>query len=327
MNLCRRLWVTARQPASSTISRDDIDIVDICAPARMYAEIAIAELQAGENVLVEKTLANTVAEAEVVTEAARAARVPGGAAMIGFNYRRIPALALAKDLIREGRLGAVRHVRVTCLQDWLTDDPVPMTSRRRKEPAGSGPLSDIACHAIELIQHLTGQSVTEATGVLRTSVTQRPGTSGLEDVTLDDAMWATLGLTGGIGASIEVSGVTGDEQNSLRIEVYGSRGLLAFDLENPNQLSFLDAAVPTNEQGSHRILVAEPNSQCMDTWSSQGHLIGREQTFTQQIGHFLLAINSGEAARPSFEEAQQVQRVLAAIEESAANKSKITPVQ
>ena len=247
--------------------------------------------------------------------------------MIGFNYRRIPAFALAKDLISEGRLGAVRHVRVACVQDWLADESGAMDVRLGNESAGSGVLGDIACHAIDLIQHLTGQSAAEVTGVRRTSAMQWPGTTGLEDVLVDDAMWATLGLTGGIGASIEVSRVTGSEQKSLRIEAYGSRGLVAFDLENPNELSFLDAAVPTNEQGSPRVLVAEPDSQCLDTWWSQGQVIGREQTFTPQVGHFLLAINSGEATRPSFEEAQQVQRVLAAIQESSANKSKITPVQ
>ena len=247
--------------------------------------------------------------------------------MIGFNYRRIPAFALAKDLISEGRLGAVRHVRIACVQDWLADESGTMNGPLGNESAGSGVLGDIACHAIDLIQHLTGQSATEVTGARRTSAMQWPGTTGLEDVLVDDAMWATLGLTGGIGASAEVSRVNGGEQNSLRIEVYGSRGLVAFDLENPNQLSFLDAAVPTNEQGSPLVLVAEPDSQCLETWWSQGQVIGREQTFTPQVGHFLLAINSGEASRPSFEEAQQVQRVLAAIQESSANKSKITPVQ
>jgi predicted dehydrogenase len=233
--------------------------------------------------------------------------------MTRFNYRHIPSYALAKALISEGRLGAVRHVRVACVQDWLADESGSMDGSRGNESAGSGDLGDIACHAIDLIQHLTGQSVTEVTGVRRTSARQWPGTTGLEDVLVDNAMWATLGLTDGIGASLEVSRVTGGEQKSLRIEVYGSRGLVAFDLENPNELSFLDAAVPTNGQGSR-------------LWS-QSRVIGREQTFTPQVGHFWLAINSGEAGRLPFEETQQVQRVLTAIEESCANKSKITPVR
>jgi predicted dehydrogenase len=264
---------------------------------------------------------------EAMTEAAQAARVTVVQSVIGFNYRCIPALALAKSLISEGGLGRIRHVRAAYGQDWLTDDKVPMTWPHHDESAGCCSLGDIACHAIDQIQQLTGQSVTEVTGLLRTSVMQRPGSSGHEDLTVDDAVWATLGLTGGIGASIEGCRVTGGEQNSFRIEVYGSRGLLAFDLENLNELSFLDAAAPLKEQGAPRILVADPGSQCLDSCRSQGHRMGWDHTFAQQVGDFLVAMASGEPDRPSLEEAQQVQRVLAAIEESAANKSKITPVQ
>ena len=323
-------WAESATDWRSVIERDDIDIVDVCAPGWMHAEIAIAALEAGKHVLVEKPLANTIAEAEAMVEAARAAREKGVHSMVGFNYRRVPALALARELIAQGRLGTIRHVRAAYLQDWLTDAQSPMTWRLRKETAGSGALGDIASHAIDQIGYLTGQTVLEASGVLKTFVTQRPGAAGpegeLEDVTVDDAAWATFWLTGDMGASVEASRVATGQKNSLQIDVYGTGGALTFNLENLNELNFLDATAPVREQGFRRILVNEPEHPYLEAWWPQGHIIGWEHTFTHQIRDFLLAINSGETPSPSFEEGLQVQLVLAAVEESANNKSTVTPV-
>ncbi|WP_460455374.1 Gfo/Idh/MocA family protein, partial [Arthrobacter bambusae] len=147
-------WAESATDWRTVIERDDIHIVDICAPGWMHAEIAIAALEAGKHVLVEKPLANTLAEAEAMTEAARGARARGIQSMIGFNYRRVPALALARELIAEGRLGTVRHVRAAYLQDWLADPGSPMTWRLNKETAGSGALGDIASHAIDQVLYL-----------------------------------------------------------------------------------------------------------------------------------------------------------------------------
>ena len=317
-------WAEYATDWRAVIARDDIHIVDICAPGWMHAEIAIAALEAGKHVLVEKPLANTVAEAELMTAAAVKARAGGVQSMIGFNYRRVPALALARELITEGRLGTIRHVRAAYMQDWLSDAESPMTWRLRKETAGSGALGDIASHAIDQIQYLTGESVTEVTGTLRTFVSERPGPAGLEEVTVDDAAWATLGLTGGIGASVEASRMAMGQKNRLQIEVYGSRGTLLFDLENLNELNFMDASAPVREQGFRRILVNEPEHPYMDGWWPQGHIIGWEHTFTHQIRDFLTAIQDGTAPVPSFEDGLEIQRVLAAIETSANNRSTLT---
>jgi predicted dehydrogenase len=319
-------WAESATDWRSVLERDDIHIVDICAPGWMHAEIAVAALEAGKHVLVEKPLANTLAEAELMTAAAAKARTKGVQSMIGFNYRRVPALALARELIAEGRLGTIRHVRAAYLQDWLSDAEAPMTWRLRKKTAGSGALGDIASHAIDQIQHLTGQSVLEASGVLKTFVTHRPGKDGPEDVTVDDAAWATFWLTGGMGASVEASRVATGQKNSLRIEVYGTAGALTFNLESLNELNFLDATAPVREQGFRRILVNEPEHPYMAAWWPQGHIIGWEHTFTHQIRDFLTAISNGEAPSPSFEDGLQIQRVLAAIEESANNKSTTTVV-
>ena len=316
-------WAESATDWRSILERDDIHIVDICAPGWMHAEIAIAALEAGKHVLVEKPLANTLAEAEAMTHAAATARERGVQSMIGFNYRRVPALALAKELIAEGRLGTVRHVRAAYLQDWLSDETAPMTWRLNKETAGSGTLGDIASHAIDQVLFLLGGTVTEVSGRLHTFVSSRPGADGPEDVTVDDAAWATLTLDSGAIASVEVSRMATGRKNSLQLEIYGDKGSLLFDLENLSELGFLDATVPVREQGFRRILVNEPEHPYMDAWWPQGHVIGWEHTFTHEIRDFLLAIDGGTPPSPSFEEGLAVQRVLAAVEESANAKSSI----
>ena len=318
-------WAETATDWRTVLERDDIHIIDVCAPGWMHAEIAIAAFEAGKHVLLEKPLANTLAEAEAMTAAAQAARARGVQSMVGFNYRRVPALALAKELIAEGRIGTVRHVRAAYLQDWLADDQAPMTWRLKKETAGSGALGDIASHAIDQVLFLLGDRVTEVTGRLHTFVNRRPGTSGpaggLEDVTVDDAAWATLSLASGAVASVEASRVATGRKNSLQLEVYGDKGALRFDLENLNELAFLDATAPAREQGFRRILVNEPEHPYLKAWWPQGHIIGWEHTFTHEVRDFLLAVSSGTAPSPSFEDGLAVQRILDAVEESAAAKS------
>ncbi|TQJ41183.1 putative dehydrogenase [Arthrobacter sp. SLBN-112] len=319
-------WAESAIDWRQVIERDDVDIVDICAPGWLHAEIAIAALQAGKHVLAEKPLSNTLAESEAMVSAAQAARERGVQSMIGFNYRRVPALAYARQLIAAGRLGKVLQVRASYLQDWLTDSSAPMSWRLRKETAGSGALGDIASHAIDQVQYLLDDAVTEASGRLHTFIGRRPGPDGVEEVTVDDAVWATLSLAGGVVASVEASRVATGRKNSLRIEVYGSSGSLAFDLERLNELEFLDATNPAAEQGFRRIVVTEPEQPYVSAWWPQGHVLGWEHTFTHQIGDFLAAIRDGNPPSPSFEDGLQVQRVLAAIEESAAAKSGVVHI-
>ncbi|XAS68570.1 Gfo/Idh/MocA family oxidoreductase [Micrococcaceae bacterium Sec5.7] len=316
-------WAESSTDWRSVIAREDIHVVDICAPGFMHAEIAVAALAAGKHVLVEKPLANTVAEAEAMSVAAQAARANGVQSMIGFNYRRVPALALARELIAEGRLGTIRHVRAAYLQDWLVDPESPMTWRLNKETAGSGALGDIASHAIDQVLFLLGDQVTDVSGRTHTFTTHRPGPAGLEEVTVDDAAWATLSLASGAIASVEVSRVATGQKNSLKLEIYGDKGAILFDLESLNELGFLDATLPAREQGFRRILVNEPEHPYLEAWWPQGHTLGWEHSFTHEIRDFLLAIGSGTQPSPSFEDGLEVQRILAAMEESSAAKSSI----
>src|SRR5699024_7921968 len=192
--------------------------------------------------------------------------------------------------------------------------------RLRKETAGSGALGDIASHAIDQVQHLTGQRTTAVRGRLATMVPQRPGEDGPEAVNVDDAAWATLALDGGAIASVGASGVATEAKNRLTVELYGSAGALRFDLENPNVLWFLDATRPIAEQGCTRVLVTEPEHPYLEAWWPQGHVLGWENAFSNQARDLLLGIaedpvSGPPAARfsPDFSDGLALQRVLDAI--------------
>src|ERR671932_1063698 len=167
-------WLETETDWRRLLERDDVALVDVCTPGDSHAEIAIAALEAGKHVLCEKPLANTVEEAEAMTRAAEAAASRGVRSMVGFNYRRVPALALAQRLIASGRLGELRHVRAQYLQDWITDPQFPLVWRLRKEGAGSGALGDIGAHIVDAAQFVTGRTITGVSAVTETFVKQRP---------------------------------------------------------------------------------------------------------------------------------------------------------
>ena len=255
-----------------------------------------------------------MAEAEKMVATAKAARERGVHSMVGFNYRRVPALALAQRHIAEGRLGDVRQVRVSYLQDWLADDAAPMTWRLRRELAGSGALGDLASHAVDQVRFLLGQEVTAVNAITHTFVPQRTGADGPEEVTVDDAAWGTLRTDGGAVVSLEVTRMATARKNALGIEVYGSDGALRFDLESLNHLDVcLDGA-----DSFSRELVTEQDDPYIDGWWPPGHVLGWDATFTNQAADFLAALAAGREPTPSFEDGLAVQRVLAAIEASSA---------
>ena len=310
-------WAESATDWREVIHRDDVQIVDVCLPGHLHAEVAIAALEAGKHVLVEKPLANSLEEAEKMVQAATSAAERGVRSMVGFNYRRVPALALARELIAVGRIGEVREVRAAYLQDWLVDAAAPMTWRLRKDTAGSGALGDLGSHAVDQVRFLTGQEVVDVSGTLRTFVTERTGEDGREPVTVDDAAWATLTTDGGAVASIEVSRMATGQKNALRLEVYGDRGALTFDLERLNELQ-----VATDGNGFTRILVTEPEHPYVGAWWPAGHTLGWDATFTNQAADLLRAIEAGTDPQPSFADGLAVQRVLAAIQASAADGSR-----
>ncbi|MFE6666137.1 Gfo/Idh/MocA family protein [Streptomyces sp. NPDC057697] len=332
-------WAAAETDWRALIARDDVQLVDICTPGDSHAEIAIAALEAGKHVLCEKPLANTVAEAEAMTEAAARAAERGQVAMVGFNYRRVPAIAHARQLIAEGRLGPLRHVRAAYLQDWLVDPESPLTWRLERERAGSGALGDLGAHIVDLAQYLAGEPLVGVSAVSETFVRERPrlagpsaGLSGAGDmgargaVTVDDAALFTGRLASGALASFEATRMAAGRKNALRLEINGERGSLAFDLERLNELSFHDHTEPAATAGFRRVLVTEPQHPYLEAWWPPGHALGYEHTFVHQARDLVHAIAEGTAPAPSFADGLQVQRVLAAVEESAEKNSVHTPV-
>ncbi|HEX5540390.1 MAG TPA: Gfo/Idh/MocA family oxidoreductase [Micromonospora sp.] len=317
------------------VASDDIDVIDICTPGDSHAEIAIAALAAGKHVLCEKPLANTVEEARAMVTAAVQAQANGVRSMCGFNYRRVPAVALMRELVASGRIGVVRHVRAAYLQDWIVDPQFPLVWRLQKDKAGSGALGDIGAHIIDVTQYVTGQRITSVSGLTETFIKERPlpgevaglaasadGGSGSAPatgpVTVDDAALFVARLDGGAVASFEATRFATGRKNGLRVELNGSLGSLAFDFERMNELEFYDATLPSQEQGFSRIMVTEPEHPYLSAWWPPGHLIGYEHSFTHQARDFLTAIAGGVDPSPSFNEALQVQLTLQAVEHSSA---------
>ncbi|MGA5186411.1 Gfo/Idh/MocA family protein [Streptomyces griseoincarnatus] len=334
----RHGWAEAETDWRALVERDDIDLVDICTPGDSHAEIALAALAAGKHVLCEKPLANTVAEAEAMARAAQEARDRGQAAMVGFNYRRVPATALARRMVEEGRIGALRHVRVVYLQDWLVDPQFPLTWRLRREQAGSGSLGDLGAHIVDLAQYLVGERLAGVSALTETFVRERPlptapssglgavSAAGTGQVTVDDAALFTGRFASGALASFEATRYATGRKNALRIELNGERGSLAFDLERLNELEYHDGTADATHGGFRRILVTEPGHPYLDAWWPPGHGLGYEHTFAHQARDLVHAIAEGRGPEPSFADGLQVQRVLAAVEESAEKNAVYTPI-
>ena len=328
-------WAAAETDWRALIARDDVQLVDICAPGDLHAPVALAALAAGKHVLCEKPLANTLAEAEAMKAAADAAYAGGARAMAGFNYRRVPALALARQLVEQGRIGPLRHFRAVYLQDWLADPGAPMTWRMQAERAGSGALGDLGAHLVDLARYLTGEEVTGVSAVSATFVTERPlagppGAGGTPAaapaagraagrVTVDDAVVFTGRLASGALASFEATRYATGRKNALRVELNGSAGSLAFDLERLNELEFFDTSDDPAASGFRRVLVTEASHPYLAGWWPPGHALGWEHTFTHQARDLLTAIADGAQPLPSFGDGLAVQRVLDAVARSAAS--------
>jgi len=330
-------WAESATDWREVVARDDIDIVDIVTPGDSHAQIAIAALEAGKHVLCEKPLANTVAEAEAMAEAAERARARGIRSMVGFTYRRVPAVTLMRDMIAEGAVGTVQQVRAAYRQDWLVDPAMPLAWRLQKDHAGSGALGDIGAHIIDMTQFVTGLGVEKVTGTLETIVQQRPlqaagsGLSGsagegFGEVTVDDAAIFTGRLSNGALASFEATRFATGRKNALTIEVSGDRGALAFDLEDLNSLRFYDRTAPEGRQGFTQVLVTEPQHPYVSAWWPAGHMLGYEHGFSHQVVDLVGAIDAGTDPHPSFDEGLSVQRVLDAVERSSDNDSAWTGV-
>jgi predicted dehydrogenase len=303
------------------VAREDIQVVDVATPGDSHAEIAIAAAKAGKAVLCEKPLANTVKEAKAMVAAVQKAGVTN---MICHNYRRAPAVVLARQLVASGKLGRIYHYRGTYLQDWIVDPELPLLWRFQKEKAGSGALGDILSHSLDLGRYVLGAEVTEVAGALETYIKHRPL---LEDpkkkgrVTVDDAALCLVRFANGALGSIEGTRLAPGRKNYNRFEVNGSKGSLAFNLERLNELEYFSSEDEGSVQGFHQIMVTDAaHHQYIKGWWPPGHLIGYEHTFVHTVYDFLEAVASGKRVRPDFEDGLRNQAVMEAIERAAQTR-------
>jgi predicted dehydrogenase len=292
------------------VERKDIDLIDVATPNALHAEMAIAAAAAGKMVACEKPLAMSGEEAARMTEAARS--VP---TMVWFNYRRVPAVAFARQLIDEGRVGRVFHYRATYMQQSGNDPTRPPSWKTERAHAGSGAIGDLLSHAVDLALYLNGP-IAEINAHAQTFT---PG----RDV--DDACITLARFENGSIGTLEATRFGVGCRNRNAFDVHGARGMLRFQLEDLNHLEFFDATEPRAIQGARNVLVTGPDQPYAGNFWKPGHVIGYEHTFIAALADFLYAAGRGEAFHPDFADGLRVQLVLDAVERSAQSRAWISP--
>lgn len=316
------------------LDREDIDVIDILTPTYLHKEMAVAAMKAGKHVICEKPCSLTWEECHEMAETAAKA---GVVSYLNHNYRRVPAVALAKQMIEEGKLGTIYHYRGSYLQEWIMDENFPVTWQLKKETAGGGALYDLASHNVDLARYLVGEPVA-VTAMLKTFVKERPepgensavfsagDTSGSQKklpVTVDDAASLVLEFENGAMGSLEASRFATGRKNYNCFEIYGSKGALCFDLERMNELQYYDNTEPNAQRGYRTILVTEGEHPYVGAWWPQGHIIGYEHTFVHAFKEFVHAIAEGGSMTPDFNDGEQIIRTLQAAQISSREGRKV----
>ncbi len=333
-------WQHSSTDWQAVVSSDDIGLVDIGTPNDVHAEQAISALEAGKHVACEKPLAGTLEDAHRMAEAAQAA---AGKTFVWFNYRRVPAVALAHRLVAAGALGRIYHARAAYLQSWGGPD-TPLLWRFQGEVAGSGAHGDLNAHIIDAVRFVTGEEIVTVEGAVEhTFIEEREilaGTSGGEIAgagaatagakgrsTVDDAVLFLARMSGGALASFEATRLATGYHNANRFEIHGERGALRFDFERMNELHVYSLDNDPAVQGWTTVDVTRAGSghPYVEAWWPDSHGLGYEHTFINQASDILTDIGGGQPpfALPDFADALQTQRVLHAAIESARNRSPV----
>jgi predicted dehydrogenase len=314
------------------VRRKDIDIVDICTANDMHMEIALAAIKAGKHVFCEKPLAMNLQQA---TRMAQAAVNAGVKHMVNFNYRALPAICLAKQMIDEGLIGHIYHWRGMYLQDWIMDPAFPLVWRLDKSAAGSGSHGDLNAHIIDMATWLVGD-IAEVSAFTETFIKQRPlqaattgGLSaaageGMRPVTVDDAVISLARFSNGALGTFEATRFAGGHKNALSFEINGSKGSLRFEVERLNELQYFNREDPAHVQGFRTIMATESIHPYMNAWWPPGHVIGYEHGFTHQVYELLNAITLNKPVHPDFIDGAKVNAVLDAMSKSADTHKCVT---
>jgi predicted dehydrogenase len=317
---CRRFgWESQETDWQRLIARDDIDVIDICTSNATHMPIAVAAARAGKHILCEKPMAMNAAEAQAMLAAAQGADIKH---MVAFNYRRVPAIALARQMIEEGKIGRVFHFNAVYYQDWLVDPAFPYVWRHDKKTAGSGAHGDMNAHIVDLARFLVGE-IEAVCGAEEVFIKerQRTGGAGAGQVTADDALFSLARFgNGALGSFMATRFATG-RKNFLRFELFGSEGSLLFNLERLNEIQYFTRREAGAEQGFRTILATESDHPYVDRWWPPGHIIGWEHTFIHEVGDLLTAIGTNRPITPDFYDGLRNQQVLDAMQRAAADKT------
>ncbi|MBP9903151.1 MAG: Gfo/Idh/MocA family oxidoreductase [Verrucomicrobiota bacterium] len=322
-------WENAATDWRDVVESPLIDVVDINTPNDSHADIAIAAARNGKHILCEKPLALTTKQAGQMLAAVQKAKIVH---MVCHNYRRVPALALAKKMIGEGALGQIYHYHARYAQDWLADPDFPLKWRLQKSISGSGAHGDINSHIIDLARYLVGE-FKEVCGLMQTFIPERPlpGEPGKAAnpaakvnekrgrVTVDDAVTFIGRFENGALANLEATRAAFGRKNHIAIEINGSKGSLYFNFEDMNRLKFFNHDDPKDRQGFRDIMVTQPNGvhPYIAPWWGSGHVLGYEHPFVHAVADFVNACVEGKPVAPTFEDGLRNQQVLEAVEQSA----------
>ena len=333
-------WQRTSTDWEAVVADTEIDLVDIGTPNNVHAEQAIAALEAGKHVACEKPLAGTLSDAQRMADAAAAAT---GKTFVWFNYRRVPAVALAQQLVAGGALGRIFHVRAAYLQSWGGPD-TPLLWRFQGDVAGSGAHGDLNAHIIDAVRFVTGEEIVTVEGAVEhTFIEERDlveGSAGGEIAgsgaatggargrsTVDDAVLFLARMSGGALASFEATRLATGYHNTNRFEIHGERGALSFNFERMNELEFFDATLDGKVQGWSTINVTRGGDghPYAGAWWPDAHIIGYEHSFINQASDILKVLGGSDpvVALPDFADALKTQRVLHAAIESARNRSPV----
>ena len=305
------------------VERPDIDVIAVCSPTSSHHEIVLAAAAAGKHIFCEKPCAITAAQAKEMAEAADKA---GVVHYLNHNYRRVPAIKFAKQLIDDGKIGDIYHWRGAYLQDWIMDPNFPLTWQLRKETAGAGPHFDLNSHSVDLGRYLVGE-IESISAVLKTFIKQRPlpgadatafksgeseASANVGEVTVDDASFMIANFKNGALGAFEASRFAGGRKNYNYFEIYGSKGSLTFDLERMNELEYCHFDDPEDIQGFRTIPVSMGSHPYMANWWAPAHIIGYGNTFVHAVVDFLAAVDAGGTITPNLWDGYEIMSVLEA---------------
>ena len=305
------------------IARDDIDAVDICTPNNMHAEIAIAAAKAGKMILCEKPLSRTLEEGQQMVDAITKAGVKN---TVWYNYRRLPAVSLAKQIVDSGKLGRIFHYRANFLQDWTISADLPQGGeglwRLDVEAAGSGVTGDLLAHCIDTAIWING-SIKDVSAVTETFIKERvhQATGQVQKVGIDDACIFHCHFENGSLGLFESTRYARGHKALYTFEINGEHASIRWDLHDLNRLEYFDHSDESIVRGWRDILVTDGDQPYMSKWWVPGLIIGYEHSFVHQVADFLKSLETGEPCSPTFEEALETQKVCEAVLESAASKS------